>query len=103
MLKQGQYEALKKIDKLEEKLYLLKTYVERFDELGAGIGKGLTAFKHCFNDFYKKMFPHGESSKKERTDRMKSGGNYFMEKENKDLEILLKTVGYLLNMIEAKP
>ena len=101
-LKAGQYSVLKKIDKLEIKLFKLKAEVHRADELGVGIGKGLSVFRHSFDDFYRKFFPNGDDSKREREARLASGGTYFLDSEQLELRLLVNAGGYLLKMIEAK-
>jgi hypothetical protein len=102
-LKSGQYEALKKIDKLESGLFKLKAQVHRADEMGVSIGKGISAFNHCFDDVHSKLFPNGEKSKQERKNRAASGGGYFLDSEKQEIKSLLESAGYVLKMVEAKP
>jgi hypothetical protein len=102
-LKAGQHEALKNIDKMQYRLLDLKTKMQRFEEMGMGLGKGLTAFQYCFNDFQRKLFPEGEKSRQERENRVAAGGRYFSDSEQPEIESLLISAGFLLKMIEAKP
>jgi len=101
--KAGQYAVLKRIDKLEGKLYRLKAELHRADEIGVGLGKGITAFRHCYEDFRKDLFPNGEESKLKRKARAASGGAYFEDDEQRKVRLLLDAGGFLLKMIEAKP
>lgn len=102
-IKAQQYEMLKSIDKIEEKLFELKMTVHRADERGLGLGKGITAFRYCFDDVNKKLFPKGEESKKEREQRVANGGDYFLENEKPEIESLIACAGYVLKMVEAQP
>jgi chromosome segregation ATPase len=102
-LKAGQYEALNVIDEIKKKLFELKVEVYRIDEMGTGIGKGITAFRYCFDAFSAKLFPLGEESKRQRESRLASGGTYFLDSEEPEVQALLISAGFVLEMIEAKP
>jgi hypothetical protein len=103
LLKAGQYEALQNIDTIKSRLFELEASMYRFDEIGMGIGKGVTAFRYCFKDFRRKLFPKGKESKLERQARVASGGLYFLENEQPEVESLVISAGFLLKMIEAQP
>lgn len=102
-LKSGQYEALKRIDKLEGRLLELKVKIHRADEMGAGLGKGISTFHHCYNDVYEKLFPKGEESKRQREARKAAGGKYFLDSEKQEIKFILEAAKYILKMVEAKP
>ena len=102
-LKEQQHKVLKNIDKIEEKTWQLRTQAHRADEMGLGLGKGISAFQFCYNDVSKKLFPKGELSKQEREKRVANGGTYFSDSEKPEIESLLTAAGYVLKMVEAKP
>ncbi|MCL1991458.1 MAG: hypothetical protein FWG66_00730 [Spirochaetes bacterium] len=102
-LKAQQYEVLEKIDRIEDEVWKLRVQVRRADEMGLGLGKGISAFQYCYNDVYKKLFPNGDASKKERENRVATGGTYFLDNEKPEIESLLAAAGYVLKMVEAKP
>ena len=102
-LKAEQYEVLERIDKLKDRLLELRAKVCRAEEMGAGLGKGITAFQHCYNEVYKKLFPKGEASKRMREARQASGGQYFLDSEKPLLKSLCDAGWYLIKMVDAKP
>ena len=102
-LKAAQYEVLQRIDELEGAVLELKAKVHRADEMGAGLGKGISAFRKCHDIFYRKLFPRGEVSKQEREERLASGGKYFLDSENPLIVSIITSAGHLLKMVEAKP
>jgi hypothetical protein len=97
-------EAVKvtEIGNVRKQITKTKAILQRIDEIGLVVTKGLEAFNFCYNDIYKKLYPNGNISKIEREKRKVKGGLYFSNEEFKEIIELGKTAAYLLKMLKSE-